>query len=426
MKSCRFAVATAALVALSSAASQAQTPPGVPTTQRQPLEVGQERGGSLNEHRAQSWALRGRRGDRVVVDLVSTQFDPQVMVVGPGIQPLEDDDSGGACNARVTFTPPEDGIYWVIVQSAGGGGASGGFILRASRTAGPEATGSCGGESSDRFEAEQVAAIPTSGTLVIGDSVRGELTKQDRSLGDGYARAYDIKGTRGAAATIDLGSRDFDAYLALSGPGLTKPLSDDDGGGGCDARITLTFPADGMYHVVITSADGPETGGFVLRASATPRAVEEHACGGTPDPDHEHGGGISPDELAQLAVQGTIRLGDDIAGELKAETPKLVDGSHALAWSITGKRAETVIVDLVSDEFDGYMLIIGPGLAEALTNDDDGGACNPRIALTFPADGAYRIIVNTIARGTTGKFHLRVSAKPGPVMSGSCEGGRSR
>ena len=198
MKSCRyFALATAALIVLPTAHSQAQTAPGVPTTQRQPLEVGQERAGTLTDH-AQSWALRGRRGDRIVVDLVSTQFDPQVMVVGPGIQPLEDDDSGGACNARVTFTPPEDGIYWVVVQSAGGGSEGGSFILRASRTAGPEATGSCGGESPDRFDAAEIAAIPTSGPLVMGDSVRGELTKQDRSLGEGYARAYDLKGTPGA------------------------------------------------------------------------------------------------------------------------------------------------------------------------------------------------------------------------------------
>src|SRR5690242_7050695 len=138
------ATAILALTSCSPAHVQNPSPSGSgPTTQTAPLEAGQVRSGVLSaadsvgeERRMQTWALRGHRGQQIVVDLISTEFDPLLDVVGPGIHPLSDDDGGGSCNARITFTPPEDGIYWLLVQgsSTAQGGA---FTLRAASNALP-------------------------------------------------------------------------------------------------------------------------------------------------------------------------------------------------------------------------------------------------------------------------------------------------
>ncbi|HEY2824051.1 MAG TPA: hypothetical protein VGI83_00755, partial [Gemmatimonadales bacterium] len=283
-------------------------------------------------------------------------------------------------------------------------------------------TGECGSQESPRFGDEDLAAVPVAGALTLGDSVIATLSRADHALGDGHARAYELGGKRGASATIDLRSGDFDAYLAIIGPGLARALADDDSGGGCDARLTLVFPADGTYRLIVTSASASETGGFVLKAGATGTAVEEHDCA---DSDHEDGR-ISPDELLQLAVQGTLQVGDDVPGELKRDTPNLVDGTHALAWTIAGTKGQTVVVDLVSEAFDGFLLVTGPQMSDPITDDDSGGACNPRLTLTFPTDGTYRIVANSVERGAIGAFHLKVSAVAGPEATGSCGGGQTR
>ena len=399
-----------------------------PTTPSAPLEAGQERSGILSaadsvgeDRRMQTWALRGHRGQPIVVDLIATEFDPLLGVIGPGIRPLNDDDSGGSCNARITFTPPEDGIYWLLVQGASD--ASGGaFRLRASSTPEPQAPGECGDATASRFTNAELSDVPVRGVLAVGDDVHGELTSQDRLLKDGRARAYELHATRGVTLTIDLMSSDFDAYLAITGPGLTRAAEDDDSGAGCDARIQLAVSVDGVYRVIVTSANDGETGRFTLRASREPPPLADRSCDASAD-QHHGSSDVSPDELMGLPVQGALTVGADVAGELTDATRTIVDGTHALVWTIQGVKDQTVVVDMVSDAFDAYLMVVGPGMTDILTDDDSGGGCNPRLAITFPADGTYRVVANAVDRGAVGTFHLRVSRTAGPVAKGECSNG---
>jgi hypothetical protein len=100
----------------------------LPTAERV-VEVGGTMSGWLRStdpiigggRRGQAWALSGRAGQTYTVDLQSSEFDCYLLVVGPGLeQPLEDDDSGGDLDSRITITLPEDGIYRVIASSLGG------------------------------------------------------------------------------------------------------------------------------------------------------------------------------------------------------------------------------------------------------------------------------------------------------------------
>ena len=91
----------------------------------------------------QAWALRLSAGQEVTVDVTSSDLDSYLWVTGPGLDSgLDDDDSGGGCDARITFTAPEDGEYRAIVNTAVPG-ETGEFVLRASDSPPATASGPC-------------------------------------------------------------------------------------------------------------------------------------------------------------------------------------------------------------------------------------------------------------------------------------------
>jgi hypothetical protein len=67
----------------------------------------------------QDWLLEGEAGQTLTIDLQSDEFDPFLYLVGPGIERwIQDDDSGGNCNARISTTLPATGSYRIIVNTA--------------------------------------------------------------------------------------------------------------------------------------------------------------------------------------------------------------------------------------------------------------------------------------------------------------------
>lgn len=71
---------------------------------------------------AQAWRLTGTAGRVVTIDLASKTFDAFLLVRGAGLDsamgPLQDDDSGGHCNARLTLRIPASGECTVVVTTS--------------------------------------------------------------------------------------------------------------------------------------------------------------------------------------------------------------------------------------------------------------------------------------------------------------------
>ena len=61
----------------------------------------------------------------------------------------------------------------------------------------------------------------------------------------------------------------------------------------------------------------------------------------------------------------------------------------------------------MSDDFDSYLFVVGPGLPEPLSDDDGGEGLNSRLVISFPADGVYRVVASSLG-GATGMFTLTV------------------
>jgi serine protease Do len=116
--------------------------------------------------------------------------------------------------------------------------------------------------------------------IAVGESVAGALTTHDHELAadSTYAQEWRLDGRAGETITIDLAAADFDPFVFLLGPGITRPQQDDDGGGDCNARLTATFPATGTYTVVVNTAQKRTTGRFTLTVTAGSRLPSLARC----------------------------------------------------------------------------------------------------------------------------------------------------
>jgi hypothetical protein len=292
----------------------------------------------------------------------------------------EDDDSGGALNPRVTLTSESGGLYRAEVDVLGEGGA---FTLLARETVVvPEVTTAL---TMSGERAERAVAFPA----------------DDDAL-------FTFTGRRGEAWSITLVADDAegddaaDPMLELfPGEGTSKAslLTDDDSGGGLNARIVAELPDDGTYTVRVSSLSSK--GGARLTVSKMtlrPAAVGNLAYGSPTtvsfNPDSPF---VVGDSARRLVPYALYRLPGSPA-------PRAMAG-------------ETIVIQATSDGLDPYLevgLDTPLGFATVLSNDDTDGL-NSRLTLDpgkFSGEGAdwwdkLRIRISAPA-GSTGEVQLTV------------------
>lgn len=80
-----------------------------------------------------------------------------------------------------------------------------------------------------------------------------------------YFKIVTVRMEAGRTYTIDLESKQFDAYLGLINPDKQVVARDDDGGDGLNARIVFRPLQNGLYRVVVTSFQPRQRGTYSLR-----------------------------------------------------------------------------------------------------------------------------------------------------------------
>ena len=127
--------------------------------------------------------------------------------------------------------------------------------------------------------------------------------------------------------------------------------------------------------------------------------------------------------LTLLSTDGReLEIDAEVRGALSASDFTTAGESYVEAWALEGRPGQEVSIDLMSDDFDSYLYVVGPGLGEALTDDDSGGACHARINFTVLDRGVFHVVASSTARRQSGTYLLRVSEAPGPVAEMSCGG----
>ena len=217
----------------------------------------------------QRWSFTAQPGRAYTVDLASDDFEPYLMLEGPGITEFQGNMHGGpGCAARISRVFPQSGPYTIKVNTT---------------TAVTRATGTFRLTVTDgqRDKMEDACTPPSGGQeplvresglqqINIGQTIQGRLTRQDvfRDRDSTYAQMWGVKGTSGQTITVDLESDDFDAYIFVMGPGIDRSLQDNDSGGNCNARLTMTFPQTGDYEIIVNTDGKYATGAYTLSVTS--------------------------------------------------------------------------------------------------------------------------------------------------------------
>jgi len=367
--------------------------------------------------RVQAWGLELTGTQSVTIDLRSETFDPYLYVTGPGISgTLDDDDGAGGCDARLTLRAGYAGFFRVVVSSIGGN--TGPYTLRVTTTPGPASSGNCesaGGDLDPTLDDRTVEEmrfdeLPIDGRrLTIGDEQVGMLTAADTADGSGsHVQVWGLALEAGQPVAIDLVSDDFDALLYLTGPGLETPISDDDGAGGCHARIFYSAQATGEHRVAVTTVAESATGSFTLRVADRPGPVVNEPCGG------------GMEDFSALPFDGrSVGRGMPATGRLSGGDRTSRDGRPVQAWALEASAGETLTVTLRSEDFDPFLRLTGPQLVP-LSDDDGAGGCSARITFTAPQAGTYHVVVTSAFASGLGSFVLEVTDAPTPPSNDPC------
>jgi hypothetical protein len=396
----------------------------VPTLAAQtPLRVGQSVAGRLipsdqrfaDSSRYKLYSFTGSKGDTISAELFSDDFDANLVLTdASGNSLARNDDGGENCNARFTYVLPQAATYRLYANSSASA-ELGAFRLALSRgKVRPPSDSTCRGFG-------RVA-----GMIQVGRTVTGTLSSTDPEIpaDSTYFQRWILPVTAKQTFTVDLESSDFDAYLLLTRGRGDKLVENDDGGGGCHARLVYTTEDDHPLRILVNTASRPprQTGRFTLRVSAGALPTEPKGnCRLSAGTGGGGGGGRGADASR---AERAIGIGQTREGTLTRDDVLLTsDSTYAQAWTIQGRAGQTVTIDIESDVFDPYLFLRGPGVSGGrdFQDDDSGGNCNARLTTTFPQAGEYEIVVNsTGAKYATGRFSLSVTTGSKPKSVARC------
>ena len=351
---------------------------GPPPVQAQTIRMGDTVRGELTERDGRSesgsgyadaYRFTGREGQRIRIDMTSSRFDTYLELFDNEQNSLATDDDGGpeGTNSRLIFTLPKDGAYVIEARAF------------------TEATGEY------RLILSEVEPDAPPRPLAFGATVQGEIAENDsRDAEDRGYDAYVFEGVEGQRVRAIMRSGDFDTYLQIGHAEgeFTALARDDDGlGEGTDSRLNFTLPDDGRY---------------VLRAL----------------PLGADGKGLYSLELQDRGPQpvaGSLLVGVTARGTLTESDATADDNSYYDAYRVTLKEGEKLVIKMVSNEVDSFVIIgrAGEDSFEALGSDDDGlSDTHAKLEWEAPEDGAYEIRAGTYQQGQTGAYALIVDKQP--------------
>ncbi len=352
---------------------------GPPPPPSVPISLGDSVSGELTAEdgvngaglKADVYRLTGVAGQRIRVEMASDAFDAYLQLSdAEGASLAEDDDGAGeGTNSRLTYTLPADGDY-LIEARAFSDGSTGAYTLSVSETPperAPEA-------------------------LAFGTTVQGEIAEDDpKDENDRGFDAYGFSGVEGQRVQVIMRSGDFDTFLRVgSADGEFQELAqDDDGlGEGTDSRLNFTLPS---------------TGDYVLRASP---------LGGDSD-------GLYSIELIDRGpapTPGSILVGATARGTLAETDASAEDGSFYDAYRFEAKKGDTLIITMMSNDLDAFIIIGREDEGEAfeiLGSDDDSlSDTHAKLEWEVPDDGSYVLRAGSFGQGETGAYAVTIARKP--------------
>ena len=168
-------------------------------------------------------------------------------------------------------------------------------------------------------------------------------------------------------------------------------------------RYTVAQP--GMYRLQLLTPTGGVTSPFHVTVTANGAGA-----GGQPTLARSH------HQLPETAPTGVVSVGQAVEGSLDPSDATLPTGERADIYGLTGEAGSPVHIELSSEAFDAYLMLIGPS-GRHWESDDAGGTTDSLIELELPTAGTYRVVASAFGAGGRGAYELKVSGGARPAGS---------
>jgi hypothetical protein len=215
----------------------------------------------------QAWSFDAEAAQRVTFHVSSDSFDPELFVVGPGLDEALHATLGlFGLDTALTVTFPQSGSYRVVVK-ASDRDESGEFVLSADSVMPVQ--------DDDWTSPSNVSYLRTLSpglhSLRAGSPVSGDLADiRTRTPFGSPVQAWTLEGCDNGTIRIDLASPDFDTVLSVLGPDMTTPLVNDDADDQGNSAIEFDCSKTGSYTVFVGSFWKENTGRFTMSARRQP------------------------------------------------------------------------------------------------------------------------------------------------------------
>ncbi|NEO95933.1 MAG: hypothetical protein F6K56_39595, partial [Moorea sp. SIO3G5] len=108
-----------------------------------------------------------------------------------------------------------------------------------------------------------------------------------------------------------------------------------------------------------------------------------------------------PSSGQRIALESTT-----VRDRLNSNSETLENNSYYNRHTFEGKAGEQITIELTSEEFDPYLILIDPD-GNRIAKDNNGGeGKNARITVTLPTTGTYVIWANSYNQQETGNYTL--------------------
>ncbi|TVQ21679.1 MAG: hypothetical protein EA383_16720 [Spirochaetaceae bacterium] len=311
----------------------------------------------LNEfdgHRGQEYLIRVEADSSYQIDVMSEDFDAYVVVYHPDGTREFNDDGGDGLNARIVVTPATSGDMRVIARGWRSDPV-GNYLLEVA---------SAGGGAAGIQEIDLGTHF---GTLGAGSGYHEDYRADE----------YHLQVRDGQGLQIDVMSDDFDAYVVILHPDGTREF-DDDGGFGLDAQLRTTVRGNGVMRVFARSWHREPVGDYTLD--------------------------LQPIQMTTVPAI-SIRPGRH-EGTIDSSSAQY-EGYTGVEYEVSVRGGVTYQVDVMSDDFDAYVVVFHPDGTREF-NDDGGDGFDARLRTTPRTDGTMRIIARGWRRDPIGDFTLLV------------------
>ncbi len=227
------------------------------------------------------------------------------------------------------------------------------------------------------------------GPMPSGNRIeRGQLGAGDETLTSGeYADMYTFRGEAGRQAIIDVRSQEFDTYLMVIAPSGEQVDNDDHEGDRTRSLVSLPLSETGTYRVYVTSYKPGERGNYTLSINS-----QSESTG-----------------AALLNESGVLQRGDETLGS----------GEYLDSYSFQGLPGQRVNIELMSSDFDTYLILVTPSYEQIENDDADGDTSRSFIQADLIEAGTYTVVVTTYEPGERGAYRLTMN--PANVGSGDVE-----